>query len=370
VTAPRNRRRSGAAKTSGWLVAVVGIYVVGFALLLVVGSVVARQLRVSSEPVPELVAALSTLTPTPAGTPEPASPPPATAEPAAPSLAAPTGALPAATAGDTLTSVVPAASATGIAASATVAAATRVPAPGATGTTPTADVTATAAATPTVYGSPAATPTDSPEPSPASTPSATGTVNAISVRNDQACLEPETGDLYLFGELANQGTAPYDVDDVHARVFGASGELSVAGQQFDMPGNFFVPAGGSLPFVLVIRLGSAQFSRYQVDVAAEPGAHTPRSDLTIEEFQTTRVFDLVEVTGRWAHGGARPDQFVSIVAATYDAQGRVSNMSYLYLPAGTLDSGDLPAGQYRFERLYLLPSPCGEGTLRVSVVGE
>lgn len=235
--------------------------------------------------------------------------------------------------------------------------------------------------TPTGTPEPTATPTHTPEPTLTLTPTPTHTLSPtatptatpppLAVLNDQACLRPETGQLYIYGELANQGAEPFDVDRLNARVFGPSGEINVAGQSFDLPGNYYVAANSRLPFELVVQLGTAQYDRYQIDVVGAPGAHTPRADLSLGEVVVEAEGDgLTGISGRWMHTGPPPETFVSIIATVYNADGRVANMDYLYMTSIISLDPQLPPGQYRFEDLFLSASPCGEGAITMSIIGE
>lgn len=207
------------------------------------------------------------------------------------------------------------------------------------------------------------------EPPPTAVPSATLPVAPLSIIHDRACLQTPNNRLYIFGEIDNQGAETYDIYNMRARILGASGELNAPNQWFDLPGDYFVAPGTRLPFVLIAQLEQSDFSAYEVDLTFEPSTRSLRSDLTIEEVTTTPSDDQIELTGRWAHAGPRPSQFVSIVATAYDGEGRVANMSYVYLTNMTPLTPGLPEGQHQFD-LYLPPSPCGDGTIAVSILGE
>lgn len=234
---------------------------------------------------------------------------------------------------------------------------------------PSATLAATLAATATPPPPATATVVIPTEPPPTAVPSATLPVAPLSIIHDRACLQTPNNRLYIFGEIDNQGAETYDIYNLRARILGASGELNAPNQWFDLPGDYFVAPGTRLPFVLIAQLEQPDFSTYEVDLTFEPSTRSLRSDLTIEEVTTTPSDDQIELTGRWAHAGPSPSQFVSIVATAYDGEGRVANMSYVYLTNMTPLTPGLPEGQHQFD-LYLPPSPCGDGTIAVSILGE
>jgi hypothetical protein len=346
-----------------WLIAVIAVVLVAAVLLVVAGAVVLRQLVTAAQPLPQLVTALPSLTPTSAVA-------LATFTPlvAGPSASAPPTHTPPPVAALTETSVP--GTATRPSASPTASLTTVPPTP--THTATAVPPTATFSPTPTDTAVP---PTETPTPTatPSATPTATSPPAALAIRNDQGCLRAETNQLYIFGELHNPGPASLEVFSLTPRVFDGGAELTLASQFFDLPGDFFVAPGASLPFVAVAVLPQAQFTRYELQITAEPsepGARNPRPDLRIESFTAVPELNVVEVSGIWSHTGARPAEFVAIVAAAYNDQGRVVNMNHLFITNTTPLNPNLPPGQQEFADLTLAPSPCGEGAVTVTIFGE
>jgi hypothetical protein len=190
------------------------------------------------------------------------------------------------------------------------------------------------------------------------------------VQKDKGCLETQTGELHIFGEIANPTSDAYDLDDIRVKVFGASGEIATTNVIYDVP-VYFVGPHGSLPFRLNARLAEANYTAYSLTIFSEVGSHTLRNDLRIDEFNTTTDEDVTEVTGKWTNTTAPPpSRFVSVIATLADQEGRLNNMGYVYITNTSVVPRGLPPGQHIFNGLYLETSPCGQGALALQILGE
>jgi hypothetical protein len=190
------------------------------------------------------------------------------------------------------------------------------------------------------------------------------------VQNDKGCWEPQSGQLYVFGEIVNSTSQAHDLDDMQVEVRGPAGDIPATSVIFDVP-VYFVAPNGRLPFVLNARLAEPAYTSYSVTVSSEPGVHAPRDDLRIDEFNPTSDEEVTEISGKWTNSATPPpSRFVAIIAVLYDPDGRVNNMGYLYITNTSVVPPGLPPGQHLFEGLYLDPSPCGPGTLVMSIIGE
>lgn len=231
--------------------------------------------------------------------------------------------------------------------------ATNLPAPSVTpGTGPTS-------------GSPSASP------SPTLTPTDDSGSATLFIRNDRICLDPSSNDLFIYGEISNSTSIAYDILDWELHLFNASGEVPVNYFYFDMPNNFYVFANSSIPFTVYANSSNSDVSDYDLAFDFAPAPHIQRTDLRIDEFVVNQYTEFQEITGRWSHTNvADTPDFVSIIATTYDAQGRVINMDYLPLSNIPATDPNLPAGQHPFSRLYLENNPCGDGTVAITILGE
>jgi hypothetical protein len=188
----------------------------------------------------------------------------------------------------------------------------------------------------------------------------------LAIRNDQGCLDTATDTVYIFGEVFNSSTQPYDVDDIDLIFFGPTGALLPLWEFFDMPGDYFVPPGGAMPFQITAELESPGFTHYNnMTILAEPGNHSPRDDLTIEIAGTTPEDGDLLVEVRWTNPSL-VSGYVSPFVTAYDAQGRVSNLAYEYL-----DDSNTYTGTHTIE-MTLYASPCWSAadSLVPGIVGE
>jgi hypothetical protein len=206
---------------------------------------------------------------------------------------------------------------------------------------------------------------------PTSTSPATGQPASLTIQNDQGCVDNRLTVLYIYGEIANNSSQAYDVKNINVRVFDAAGEMEVSNVFFDIPNPFFVFPNSSIPFVLYARIARPQPTRYELSLDTQPGRHTPRGDLRVDEYTTSRIQDLTQISGKWSYTDLiTPLDFVSLIAVSYNAQGQVANLGYLYIPDVTASGSQLAPGQYSFDNLMLEYSPCDQGNIVLTIIGE
>jgi hypothetical protein len=144
--------------------------------------------------------------------------------------------------------------------------------------------------------------------------------------------------VYIFGEVVNSSTQPYDVNDIDLTFFGPTGAILALTEPLDMPGDFFVPPNGAMPFQISADLESPGFTHYNnLIILAEPGDHSPRDDLPIQITGTTPEEGDLLVEVRWTNPSP-VSAYVSPFVVAYDAQGRVSNLAIGFLTADTFAS--------------------------------
>jgi hypothetical protein len=203
------------------------------------------------------------------------------------------------------------------------------------------------------------------------TPTTSGEVATLFIRNDQGCIDPRTNDLYVFGEIVNNGPVSVDILNWDVKIYDGANEIQTDNIFLDIPNNYAVFANSSIPFALLTTLDRPNFTDYDISLDYAAGPHSPRSDLSIVEFTTTRDAGFTEVTGKWAHTDvANPPDIVWIIATARDAQGRLTNLQYQHYTNASIIDPRLPAGQHNFRQLYLEDNPCGGGTIAVSILGE
>ncbi len=172
--------------------------------------------------------------------------------------------------------------------------------------------------------------------------------------------------MYIFGEVFNSSTQPYDINDIDPTFFGPTGAILALWKSVDMPGDFFVPPNGTMPFQITAELERPGFTHYNnLTILAEPGNHSPRGDL-IDPTIVTMPEDgdlLVEVT--WTNPSLVAG-YVSPFVTAYDAQGRVSNLAY-----EPLTGSHTYTGTHTIE-MILFANPCwsADDRLDSGIIGE
>jgi hypothetical protein len=196
-------------------------------------------------------------------------------------------------------------------------------------------------------------------------------VAILFIRNDQGCIDPYTNDLYVFGEIVNNGPVPVDILNWDVKIYDGNSEIQTDDIFLDIPNNYAIFAYSSIPFALLATLDRPNFTDYNISLDYAAGPHSPRSDLSIVEFTTTSDGGFTEVTGIWAHTDvANPPDIVWIIATARDAQGRLTNLQYQHYTNASIIDPRLPPGQHSFRQLYLEDNPCGGGNIAVSILGE
>jgi len=204
-----------------------------------------------------------------------------------------------------------------------------------------------------------------PTPNATPTPSATTTALPLTYRKDRGCLDTATSTLYILGEVFNSSAQSYDIVDIDPAVFGPAGAILTFSESFEMPGAFFVPPNGAMPFQITAELERPGFTHYTLTFLANPGSHTPRGDLAVGSIVTTPEDGdlLVEVT--WTNP-SRVSGYVSPFVVAYDAQGRVSNLAYEFLTISHTYAGMQTVSM----TLYANPCWSAGDTLMPGIVGE
>jgi hypothetical protein len=219
-------------------------------------------------------------------------------------------------------------------------------------------------------------PTQGTPPQASKTPTRTstaGSTTSVTIRNDQACVDSRLSLLYIFGEIVNDSSQAYDIKDFRFKVYDTAGEINTSSVTLDtpIPHSLFVFPNSSIPFVVNARISRPQPTRYELSLTTQPGQHTPRSDLRVDEYTITNFQDLINVSGKWSYTTlATPPEYVSLFAVAYDALGRVANLGYLYRNDNSAVDPQLAPGQHSFDYLTLESSPCGEGNIVVNIIGE
>jgi len=226
-------------------------------------------------------------------------------------------------------------------------------------------------ASPTPTTDPTQTPTVTATTNQTPTPTSTGEVTTLFIRNDQGCVDPRTYDLYIFGEIVNNGSASVDILNWDVKIFDGNQEIQTDDIFLDIPNNYAVFANSSIPFALLTTLDRPTFTSYDISLDYAAGPHFPRSDLSIVEYTATRDAGYTEVTGKWSHTDVEnPPDIVWIIATARDAQGRLTNLQYQHYTNASIIDPRLPSGQHSFRQLYLEDNPCGGGAITVSILGE
>jgi hypothetical protein len=199
----------------------------------------------------------------------------------------------------------------------------------------------------------------------------TGEVGTLFIRNDRGCVDPVTNDLYVFGEIVNNGSVPVDILNWDVKIYDGSTEIQTDDIFLDIPNNYAVFANSSIPFALLTSLDRSNFTDYDISLDYAAGPHVPRSDLSIIEFTSARDAGFTEVTGTWSHTDVEnPPEIVWIIATSRDSQGKLTNLQYQHYTNASIIDPRLPSGQHSFRQLYLEDNPCGGGTIAVSILGE
>jgi hypothetical protein len=154
------------------------------------------------------------------------------------------------------------------------------------------------------------------------------------MRND-ASYTDERGLVHVVGELYNNTATNQEQVLVTVSFFDEL-DIKVA-EGATAPVVEVVPQGTMVPFGLEIEL---QFShaRYEVEIEGIPTSRQPRQDLQILS-HTGTAGETYRITGEIHNPGEALSTYAEIIAVLYDEVGRAVNVSYVFLPAEDLGSG-------------------------------
>ena len=213
--------------------------------------------------------------------------------------------------------------------------------------------------TPTATHTPTSSPTITPTPTATDTPTPTSTFTATPTPTDTPTVTPTptpemppgwsvlndtsyTGAMdhvFVFGEIYNNtGSTQEDILVIVAFFNDMNQQID---EKSTAPIVQAVPQGSQVPFGLEAEL-RLPYASYQISVEGKPSGISPRQDLqTLSHAGSAGA--TYRITGEIHNPGEALSTYAQVIATLYDSAGRVVNIGYDFLPAGSLGPGQTAA---------------------------
>ena len=142
----------------------------------------------------------------------------------------------------------------------------------------------------------------------------------------------DDGGLILYGNAINNTGGPQELLSVTGIFYDGQGQMIAdASKTYAYWPSYVVPAGGSMPFELIVDdIDTA--ARYDLRVEAEPNSESPRQDFELAEVNQWTEDDTYCVEGVVHNSGSPLAEYLVVAAVLYDSQNNLVNFS---------DSGEL-----------------------------
>lgn len=157
----------------------------------------------------------------------------------------------------------------------------------------------------------------------------------------QATVDPELGEMLVYGEMSNDTGEPQRVMGVQATFYDGQGQPLVDNRSLDYLPAETVPAGERVPFELTV-IGAPAGANLDLSVEARPDSASPRQDFSIAQVAPFDQAGEYCLAGQVQNPGAPLASYLTIVAVLYDAQDGVIGFNSSYEPAGTGFSSGQP----------------------------
>ena len=101
-------------------------------------------------------------------------------------------------------------------------------------------------------------------------PITTGEVGTLFIRNDQGCVDTRTNELYIFGEIVNNGEIPVDILNWDVKIYDGDSEIQTDDIFLDIPNNYAIFANSAIPFALLTTLDRPTYTDYDISWITPP----------------------------------------------------------------------------------------------------
>ena len=171
------------------------------------------------------------------------------------------------------------------------------------------------------------TPTLSPTGIPTATPTAASVPQAWAFSNIQVYTDQYEGGLLLYGNVTNSTGTPQELFSIGGDFYDAQGQV-IAGPEdsFSYWPGFVLPAGGSMPFELVVDEANSP-ANFELTTEAEPSNETPRQDFDFAEVNQWTEDETYCISGKLRNPVGALDEYLVIAMILYDAEEKVINFS-------------------------------------------
>lgn len=183
---------------------------------------------------------------------------------------------------------------------------------------------------PTNQASPSAELPSSPTPTPG--PTAIAGPGGWAFVGVRLSPNPDDGGMVLYGNAVNQTGTAQELLSVAGIFYDGQGQvIADASQTYAYWPSYVVPAGGSMPFELIVD-EIANAARYDLSVEAEANSESPRQDFEFAQVNQWAEDDAYCLEGVVHNSGEPLDKYLVVAAVLYDSQNNLVNFS---------DNGDL-----------------------------
>ncbi len=86
-------------------------------------------------------------------------------------------------------------------------------------------------------------------------------------------MDTRNNDLYIFGEIVNNGAIPVDILNWDVKIYDGAREIQTDDIFLDIPNNYAVFANSSIPFALLTTLDRSTFTDYDISLDYAAGPH-------------------------------------------------------------------------------------------------
>jgi hypothetical protein len=137
--------------------------------------------------------------------------------------------------------------------------------------------------------------------------------------------DQEQGGLVLYGQVINNTGVAQEIFSITGTFGEGPGQISAtADDVYAYWPAYVVPAGGSMPFELMVE-GLDHAAEFDLSVEAEPSSEAVQHDFEFLEPKQWAEDDLYCLEGRVKSRAGEVQDYLIVAAVLYDAQGNVVN---------------------------------------------
>ena len=168
--------------------------------------------------------------------------------------------------------------------------------------------------------------------------------------------------LYAAGAAVNRGNAPAGEVHVAVSLLSASGKVAAKGS-LNESNMWYVPPGGKYPFLVVLPTAPQQWKDVKVEFDAQlyspEQLHKPYWNLKVDKVAGQApqgAYPNFRYSGRVTNTGPQRARMVQVIAITYDAGGKVLDVSSAYVEFEYLNPGQDAPFQLMFKNIKSAPA--------------